>query len=221
MVKGNVRYRRKARKNGRPKMSSRKKWLIAGVSFAILILAGLILFLFVKPAFLEGIFQNGSEASINTGGTSNVKSTETVNTPQTTSKPSSGSRSPAVVSLSGSNNDMYYSNLANLLSQTPMVQDLPNGESILLRFYNFNSGNREFEKSYILTKGSAKEGFLDYPEITIVVHSKYVPELGNDNLCETIKRADSNNDVGIYTDLSTTKLVMKFSSMMKYKDCIL
>lgn len=219
-------YKRKSKKNGKPKLSSKRKWLIGAVLFAILVLAGLILFLFVKPEFLEGVFQKNSDANVNTGASSQAKEGSTNSGSSTSnSAPSTSSSQPATrVALfdkGPTDYSSYYANLPNILSQNPMVQDLPKGETILLRFYNFNTGYREFEKSFILTTGNAKEGFLDNPEITIVIHSKYLPEINSNNLCETISKAEANNDVGVYTDLGATKLILKFKSMMEYKDCLM
>ncbi len=205
-------------------MSFKRKWLIGSVLFAIVLLAALILFLVIKPEFLEEIFEKNQEASITPGASSQAKAT---NNPGPNREAGFGSSpAPTRVSLSGETSGFpdysaYYAKLPGELSQSPMVGEIPKGETILLRFYNFNTGYREFEKSYLLTTGNVKEGFFDVPEITIVVHSKYVPELNKNNLCDTISKADTNNDVGIYTDLSTTKLIMKFKGMIKYKDCLL
>jgi hypothetical protein len=222
--KKKVKYKRKAKKNGKPRMEPKLRRFLIFITIFLIILAALILILIVKPAFLEDVFNKDQSSEVNVGGTASSKS---VNKPSVPSPSSNGGSSPpSAASSSGGTNDFpdysaYYSRLPGVLTQSPMVQDVPKGETILLRFYNFNTGVREFEKSYLLTKANAKEGYLDDPEITIVVHSKYVPEINSNNLCETITKAGSNNDVGIYTDLGTTKLVLKFKSMMEYKDCLM
>jgi hypothetical protein len=227
-LKKKHKYKRKAKKSGKPKMSKQRKWLIAGIIFALVVLTALILFLFVKPAFLEPILDKfNNQAGVTPGGTAHSKETPSSSSPSSGSKTTTNSNTaPRTMTLStppvsGLDNSAYYAKLAGLLSQTPMVQDIPQGEQILLRFYNFNTGEREFEKSYILTTRSAKEGFIENPEITITIHSKYLPELSSDNLCATIIKAKTNGDLGVYTDLSTTKILMKFKNMMKYKDCLM
>jgi len=219
-------YKKKVIKEKVKNLTKRKRrLLLGGIILGLIIIAALILFIFVKPEFLEGIFQKNSDANINVGASAQAKAsnpgTSTSNSVKVSTINTNTGASVPLYEPDFPDYSAYYANLPNLLSQTPMVQDLPKGETVLLRFYNFNTGLREFEKSYLLTTGSVKEGYLDNPEITIVVHSKYVPELGIDNLCSTISKADSNNDVGIYTDLSTTKLIMKFKSMMGYKDCLM
>ncbi len=207
-------------------MNSTTKWLIFGVIMGLFIIAVLGAIFVLQPEILDEIsakFFNNAE--VNLGATSNVKENSSLSfSGQSVPNPSkSNSGVGAVVSLSAPSvdNSIYYSGLASMLSETPMVQDIPKGETILLRFYNFNTGYREFEESFILTKGAVKPGYTEDVEITIVMHSKYLPELSKDNLCSTITKANENGDVGIYTDLSTTKIIMKFNSMMEYKDCLM
>jgi hypothetical protein len=226
LMKKKVKYKRKAKKNGKPRMEPKLRRFLIFITIFLIILAALILILVVKPAFLEDVFNKNQDSQINVGGTAPSKTVNTPSVPSPNTNGGSTPKPPAAAPSSGGTNDFpdysaYYSRLPGVLTQTPMVQDVPKGETILLRFYNFNTGVREFEKSYLLTKSNAKEGYLDNPEITIVVHSKYVPEINSNNLCETITKAGNNNDVGIYTDLSATKLILKFKSMMEYKDCLM
>ncbi|MDO8517438.1 MAG: hypothetical protein Q7S33_04930 [Nanoarchaeota archaeon] len=125
-----------------------------------------------------------------------------------------------------------------------MIQALPDNSALLLKFYNvrnstalisehpknptnnqedfsdFNSGQRQWEKTYAITKGSVKEGNVENPDITILLSSKYLNELTTSNFCSIIKKAKANNDLGIETSLSTPSLLWKFKSMTKYRDCL-
>ena len=91
----------------------------------------------------------------------------------------------------------------------------------ILKFYNLKSdGSKVFEKSYILKKGSVKEGDLSNPDLIISINSNYLSSLTNKNFCEIIKKAYSNGDVSFETSLSKVSLAWKFKSMMKYKSCL-
>ncbi|MDO8517441.1 MAG: hypothetical protein Q7S33_04945 [Nanoarchaeota archaeon] len=144
-----------------------------------------------------------------------VKSTFTANaiTPPTSTPttPSTPSAPPIKIT---------YENFASMLSKNSMIQALPDNSALLLKFYNFNSGQRQWEKTYAITKSSVKEGNVENPDITILLSSKYLNELTTSNFCSIIKKAKANNDLGIETSLSTPSLLWKFKSMTKYKDCL-
>jgi hypothetical protein len=113
-----------------------------------------------------------------------------------------------------------YDNLASTLSNTNMIQDLPSDAVILLQFYNFNSGEREFEKSYILTKGKIEQGTTENEDIAIYIHSKYLSKLTTANFCSVIQEAKNNGDLGVETKISKTSLLWKYKSIMRYKSCL-
>lgn len=112
-----------------------------------------------------------------------------------------------------------YGNLAQAFSGSSMIQDLPENSVVLLRFYNFNSGEREWEKSYIMTKGEVKEGYVDNADLIVFIHSKYLASLTNKNFCATVQAAQRNGDFGTESELSDIKLLWKFKSMLEYRNC--
>lgn len=118
--------------------------------------------------------------------------------------------------------NISYENFAEQISKNSMIQALPEGSILLLRFYNFNSGEREWEKSYILKKGVVKEAINkdEKADIILTIHSKYLKELTNKNFCSIIKKAKTNGDFGFETILSKLSLAWKFKSMYKYRDCL-
>jgi len=69
---------------------------------------------------------------------------------------------------------LNYSNMAEQLSKNSMVKALPTSSFIILRFYNFNSGQRVFEKSYLLSNSGVEETELQNADITILISSKYL-----------------------------------------------
>lgn len=113
-----------------------------------------------------------------------------------------------------------YGNIEQVFSGSSLIKDLPEGGIILLRFYNFNTGEKQWEKSYILKKGEVKEGYTDKADIVVAIHSKYLEQLTNKNFCSVIQTAKKNGDLGIESKLSTAKLLWKFKGMLNYRECL-
>jgi len=113
-----------------------------------------------------------------------------------------------------------YGNIAQVLSATSLVKELPKDTLLSLRFYNFNSGTRQWEKSYIIKKGEVKERNTENADITFTLHSKYLKQLTNKNFCSIIKQARANKDLGIETGISKAKLLWKFKGMLRYRKCL-
>lgn len=103
------------------------------------------------------------------------------------------------------------------LENSQLVKDLPEDAIISLKFYNFNSGERQWEEAYIITKGKVQKGSSDNPDLEIIIHSKYIPELGN--LCQAVKNAKANGDLAFWSNINTAKFLWKYRSMLKYKEC--
>ena len=113
-----------------------------------------------------------------------------------------------------------YSSLVENLLNSPIVGDLPDDARILLKFYNFDSGEREWESSYVIEKNNIEIKEIDNEDIFIFVHSKYIDELNDNSLCEVLELANKNNDVGIETKLSEVALMWKYKNMLEYKNCL-
>jgi hypothetical protein len=112
-----------------------------------------------------------------------------------------------------------YNNLISFLKTTKFVEDIPSDSTLLLTFYNFNTGSRQIEKSFIIKKGSAEEGTIGDPDLTISIHSKYLDELNSQNFCSTVSKAKRNGDLGYSYEMSTAKLAWKLKSLNKHKAC--
>lgn len=115
--------------------------------------------------------------------------------------------------------DVNYKNFAPFLETTQFVKDIPNDGKILLSFYNFNSGERQIEKSFIIKKNKVEEGAISNPDLNIYIHSKYLKILNSQNFCSTVSSANRNKDLGYEYSMSTGKLVWKFKGLHKYKSC--
>lgn len=111
-----------------------------------------------------------------------------------------------------------YSNLPSELSSNKMVKALPEGSSILLKFYNFNTGERQWERSFTITRGKVTQGGTE-GDIVLSLHSKYLSGLTTLNLCSVIQKANKAGDLGFETQLSKAALLWKFKSIMEYRSC--
>ncbi len=113
-----------------------------------------------------------------------------------------------------------YENLEDILKNNEMILALPDDAKLLLAFYNFNTGERTWEKFYTITKGNAEQKTSSDYDIRLNLHSKYLTVLNQDNLCSVIQTANNNGDFGSETELSSFSLGWKFKSMLKYRDCL-
>jgi len=92
----------------------------------------------------------------------------------------------------------------------------------LLSFFNFNSGTRQWERDYLIGKGTAQQvssmpGDLD---MKMIMHSRNVPLLKGDNLCSVIATAKKNGDYATEIVRSKASLLWKYKGVMSYKDCL-
>ena len=117
--------------------------------------------------------------------------------------------------------NITYQNLAVELSKNSMIKALPDDSILLLKLYNFNSGEMQGEKMYVIKKVIIAETSKDEKaDITITLNSKYLKELTNKNFCSVIQKANNNGDLGFETEMSTVSLAWKFKSMYKYRSCL-
>lgn len=113
-----------------------------------------------------------------------------------------------------------YSTIISDLSNDKIAKALPDSAKIVLKFYNFNLGARQWEKSYILGSDEIKEGDIEDKDIMIFVHSKYVEKIKSDSLCNVMKQAKENGDFGVETEKSKTALMWKYKGLISYKSCL-
>jgi hypothetical protein len=110
-----------------------------------------------------------------------------------------------------------FDNFAEYASSQKLVKELPSNAEISIKFYNFDSGQRQFDAIYTMTKGKVEKREAISADIEIMINSKYLPQIGN--LCQTLQEAAKNGDVSYQTNLNSAALLWKYRGMMKYKDC--
>lgn len=131
---------------------------------------------------------------------------------------SNPSPAPAPVIITASAED--YEKFERIMPQTDLVQDIPKNGKIQLSFFNFNSGDREWERDYILTRGSIMQGTAGDIDIKLILHSRNLPKLNQNNLCDVFQNAKKKGDFGSELLISKSKFSWKYKWMMGYKSCL-
>lgn len=106
-----------------------------------------------------------------------------------------------------------------ILSDEPIVKDVPKKGKIRVMFYHFVGDCRIWDKIYFLSDGTIEERSGD-ADIDIWISSDYVEKIQAGNFCEVITEARKNGDLGQKSNVGTTKLMWTYKSMLKYKDCL-
>ena len=109
--------------------------------------------------------------------------------------------------------------LTSYLEEQDVVKALPKDAQISIKPYNFNTGERQWESEYKITGDVVQEGKNENPDVSVWIHSKYLTQLKENNFCDVIKQAKQNGDFAFDTNLSKTKLLWKYKSMLKYEKC--
>lgn len=97
------------------------------------------------------------------------------------------------------------------------IGDLPSKGAIGLQFYDFEGGERIWQNGFLIGKG----GFLNSgtPDLVLIMHTKYISSLDGTNLCEVVQAAQANDDMWVESEESNAKLLLKYSGMIKHRNC--
>jgi len=156
----------------------------------------IVLGIVVIVAVLLIIFLNGKDNNVTSENTGN-----------------NGGTSIEIVPLSSEEINILGQNV--LYSEA--ILDLPSNGIIGLQFYSFEEGERVWRSGFLI----GKEGFLNSgsPDFVLIMHAKYIADLNEKGLCEVVQSAKANGDMWVESELSNAKLLLKYSSMMKYRNC--
>ena len=97
------------------------------------------------------------------------------------------------------------------------LDDIPEKYPISLRFFKFEEGQRIWQDNFIL--GSDQLLSSGNPGIRLTLHSKYISELDDTDLCTIIQAANKNRDLGFDSEYSTTSLLLKYRGMLEHREC--
>ena len=200
-----------------------------GEAATVLLLSILVIFLIFLAVLLYYLyFPNNSDNSNNPNDPNNPENPSNPDNPNNPSDPHDpinprNSSDPSNPTLNCNFSiDPYilpdFDRLSNILINEQMVKDLPSSGSIRLRFFHFLGDCRKWDKSYLITKNKVEEKDST-TDIDIWLHTNYVDNVQPNNLCEVITQAKAHNDFGQSSSLSRTSLLIKYSSMLKYRSC--
>jgi len=109
------------------------------------------------------------------------------------------------------------SKVIQTITSSEFIQDVPEKYPIALRFFDFKNGQRVWQDGFLIGRDQLLTDGT--PIISLRLHSKYISELNNENLCEVIKRANQNGDLGFNSEDSKAKLLWKYKSMLPHRGC--
>ena len=100
---------------------------------------------------------------------------------------------------------------------TEFIKDIPNEDPVALVIYDFEGNERIVRDAFLI----GENNFLSEgnPSVNIWIHVKYISKFDGSNLCEIIQLANKNGDLALNSPHSNTKLLFKYSKMLKYRDC--
>jgi len=98
------------------------------------------------------------------------------------------------------------------------IKDIPEKDPIGLFFFSFENNQRVWRDGFLIGKNK----FLTQgtPTVSLTLNSKYISEFDGTNLCEIIQKANKNKDLGFESEYGKARLLIKYSSMLKHRDCL-
>lgn len=108
--------------------------------------------------------------------------------------------------------------IQEIILSSEFIKDVPKNDPISLTFYRFEDNKRVWQSSFLIGKNQLLEE--GKPTIYLNMHSKYILELTSTNLCNVIKKANENGDLGFYSEYSKARLLLKYASMFKHRECL-
>jgi len=107
--------------------------------------------------------------------------------------------------------------VAQTLLSSEFIKDVPEKNPIALTFYSFENGQKILRDSFLIGKNQLlRDG---KPAIFLTLHSKYISEFNGQNLCEMIRKAQNNGDLGFNSEHGNAKLLIKYAGMLKHREC--
>jgi len=100
---------------------------------------------------------------------------------------------------------------------TEFIQDVPEKDPIAIIFYSFENGERVQRDGFLI--GNNQLLTQGEPSAYILIHAKYISEFDGNNLCEIIQKASKSGDLSLESEYGNARLLIKYSSMLKYRDC--
>ena len=107
--------------------------------------------------------------------------------------------------------------VADTILSSEFVKDVPEKDPVALTFFKFENQERVWQDRFLIGKNQLlTEGT---PSAYLILNSKYISELNGDNFCDIIKEANKNGDLGFESEYGNVKLLIKYSGMLKHREC--
>ena len=107
--------------------------------------------------------------------------------------------------------------VAQTLLSSEFIKDIPKEYPVALSFFSFEENKKVWRDSFLIGKNALlSEG---NPAVYLSLNSKYISEFNGNNLCDVIKTANKNKDLGFYSDYNELNLFIKYAGMLKHREC--
>ncbi len=107
--------------------------------------------------------------------------------------------------------EITQSNVAQVLSQTNLIQDIPE-EGVIAAYIG--------DEEYTLRKGSMSAGVPSNPDITLRIPETYLATMGQYGPCAAFAKARGDGALGIVMHTESSSLAWKYRGLAKYKSCL-
>lgn len=107
--------------------------------------------------------------------------------------------------------------VVGVLQSSEFIKDVPKEMAIALRFYDFEGGVRRWRDGFLI--GRDKLLSSGEPDIYLSLHAKYIAEINGDDLCDVIRGANENGDLGFHSEYSKARLLLRYAGMLKHRKC--
>lgn len=107
--------------------------------------------------------------------------------------------------------EITQNNVAQILSQTNIMQDIP--EAGIIAAYIGDAG-------YTLRKGSMSAGAPSNPDVTLRIPESYLEIMGQYGPCAAFAQARQDGVLGIEMHSESSSLAWKYRGLAKYKSCL-
>ena|SRR3989344_227368 len=107
--------------------------------------------------------------------------------------------------------------VSQILSSSEFIKDVPKDNPVAVIFYSFENGERIWRDGFLLGGGRLLSD--GKPAVQISLDSRYISELNQNNLCDVVKEAKRNGDLGFYSEANKAILLIKYSGLLKYRSC--
>jgi|SRR3989344_1491923 len=103
------------------------------------------------------------------------------------------------------------------LLSSDFIKDVPKNGIISLRFFNNDGGQTIWHDEFLIGKDELLNS--GNSEIYLAMHTRYISEMNEGNLCEIINKAINNGELKLESQESKAKLLVKYAGMLKHREC--